>query len=107
MSTAKEIETVIVISEADRLNGYFRFGTNKPAHFRKLCNKCGGEKNLIEVNLSNDAYGNITWWQCKVPIQNLQSTLGLKTHRSTPKKPRTPEQIAAFERLKAARRPKP
>lgn len=72
MSTS-DIETIILINEADRREGYFRFGTSNPAHNRKLLRRVGD----IRPKISKSA-GEPVWWEYKLPIKLLSSTFGIR-----------------------------
>lgn len=76
--TSPEYETIICINAADKAEGFFRIGTSIPGHFRRICRKVGRE-NLIDLRISLSADGNPCYWDCKIPIGNLQeSSLSVK-----------------------------
>lgn len=72
----EETETVIVINEADRREGFFRFGTSNIGHLKKLYKRVGKEYPVLLHESKKD--GEITWSEFKVPYHSLASTLGLK-----------------------------
>lgn len=77
-----ENETVIVINDGDRKDGYFIFGTSKRSHQKRLLHYV--PKNELITKLSKDMEGHITWYSNKVPAKHLsESTLGFATLRQS------------------------
>lgn len=81
MSTS-DIETIILINEADRREGYFSFGTSNPAHNRKLLRRVGDG---FAPKISKGPGGFVTWWQYRLPIKLLSSTFGIRKASPTRK----------------------
>jgi hypothetical protein len=69
-----ERETVILLNEADELEGYFQFFSLRKKHFDKLVKKVG-RINLIECIELKDKSGRAYQWDCKVPIKYLSKYL--------------------------------
>lgn len=67
-----EHETIIVINDADLSHGYFTFGTSKKHIYERLCRRIGGAATLKALRLYKNHKGDITWYDCKVPVEYLQ-----------------------------------
>jgi len=88
-------ETIITVNEADWRDGYFTFGTSRPADFQKLIRRCPKDK-LIDLRESTRE-GKTTYWNCKVPSEYLsRSTFSL---RRPCRKPPSEAQILARHAL--------
>lgn len=79
-----ENETLICINDADRDEGFFRFGTSKRMDYERLVRRVG----VVPCTLSKraDDPTTITWWECKVPIRFLnKTTWAIRTPKAAPK----------------------
>jgi hypothetical protein len=65
-------ETIILINDDDRKDGYFRFHTSKGNDFTKLCKRIGGQENILDIRVTNQG-SVVTSWDCKVPIEYLST----------------------------------
>jgi len=66
-----EKETIILINQADKAQGFFSFGTSEESHFKRMC-KIVGDKNILSIKLStNPTTKKVSWWDVKVNIQCL------------------------------------
>lgn len=76
-----EQETIIVLNLGEqKREKFFRFCTSREKHFELLCKKVGGRANLMEVRIDRNVAGQITEWQCKVPMKYLSpSNLGIRS----------------------------
>jgi hypothetical protein len=96
------METIILINDEDRKEGFFTVSTSKITDFQKLCRRIGGEDKLISLETCTQAR-KITEWICKVPIEFFNTTnfsIGKKRQVNL-----SPEQKAVMaERLKEARK---
>lgn len=66
-----EQETIIVMNDGDREEGFFCFGTSRADHYRKMLRRIGGEERLLDLKISMDEKGNPVWWQARLPISFL------------------------------------
>lgn len=73
-----EIETIIIINDADRAEGFFRIGTSNPSHRRKIEKRAGRHGQLVRES-KDSSTGKTTWWQYQLPYRFLSPTLGLKS----------------------------
>lgn len=73
----EENETIILVNDADRADGYFRFSTSKEAVWKRVCRRIGGEAMVTDVRRSLKGH-LCTNWQGKIPIRFLSSTLGIR-----------------------------
>src|SRR5512135_2842214 len=65
-----EHETHLLLNDADKEEGFFRFGTTKPEHFTRLIRRIGGKEKLLECRESKEkGTGRTIEWICKVPIE--------------------------------------
>lgn len=71
-----ETETVIVINEADRRDGYFTIGSSNISHIRKIERRLGSD--IIERRDSRGPDGKLTFSQFRAPISRLSGTLAIK-----------------------------
>lgn len=65
-----EKETIIVVNESDRQEGFFRFGTSNISDFKKLQRLLRQESAII-VKRSLTPKGKVSYWDVKVPIKYL------------------------------------
>lgn len=76
-----EDETVIVINEADKREGFFRWSTTKASDFTKLIRRVGGAEKLLDVKTHTHGK-RVTSWVCQVPIEFLsRSSWGIGKKR--------------------------
>lgn len=75
--TKAETETVIIINEADREEGFFTFGTSNEAHVRKVRKRIKPDF-ILDCKESKNSKGEITWRAFKLDYRALALTLGLK-----------------------------
>lgn len=73
-----ERETIICLNDADKLDGYFVFGTSIKAHWDKVVRRVGGLSSLMEVRMDQGPAGDIRYWSCRVPIEFLDPYLGVR-----------------------------
>jgi len=96
-----ENETIVLLNDGDRAEGFFQFGTSKALHYQKLLKRIGGEAELISLKVDVNADGSPRWWQCKVPVKFLSAVhFGLKLGDMSKKREFTEEHRA---KLRAAR----
>lgn len=68
MAYKDEDETILILNEGDKKEGFFRFSTTKFIDFERLCRRVGGVENLLEVRTSTEGKRVISW-VCKVPFK--------------------------------------
>lgn len=78
----KELETIIIINNEDKKQGYFSFGTAKANDYKKLLKKIGGVEFLREKPKLTFQGTKITWFQCKVPIIFLSPSFGIRKRKN-------------------------
>lgn len=71
-----ERETIIHINEADKANGFFRFGTSERHVWNKILKRVG-EANLRVTSVNDD--DSQRWYSAHIPIKYLsRTTLGIR-----------------------------
>ena len=71
--TKEENETIICINDADATEGFFKFGTSKQCHFRRLLKYVNQSDLEIREHRSK---GVTTWWDCRDRIFSPENLLG-------------------------------
>ena len=66
------METVIVINDEDKKEGYFTLSTSKKDVFLRICRRIGGEDKLIEKRCTGSE-GKTAEWILKIPIKYIST----------------------------------
>jgi hypothetical protein len=97
------METIILLNEEDRKEGFFVFSTSKAVDYQRLIRRIGGEENLIDTQVSTQGK-KVVEWICKVPIEFIsKSTFSIGKKRQVNLTPERRAELA--ERMKNARKP--
>ena len=77
-----ERETLILMNDADRDEGFFTFSTSRRCDFERLVKRIGGERELTSLQI--ETLENVPiQWNCKVPMAYYSSTFfGVKKPRT-------------------------
>ena len=89
MAELAEHETLILANEADLAAGFFSFYTTRPAMFRRLCKRIGGQAKLVGLRVGMRG-GRPASWDCQVPADFWGgSRLGIRAKAKARKAART------------------
>ena len=91
-------ETIILINDLDRKQGFFKFSTSKVQDFTRFCKRIGGEENLIDIKYSRQG-SEIVEYNCKVPIRYFSTKIFGVVNRK-------PSTMTEEQRLKKSERMK-
>ena len=80
---SNEHETIILINDSDRSEGYFQIGTSKESVYTRVLKRIGGKENLVGLKLS-EVRGRVVWYQMRIPVRLLSRTMSIKGRKSTP-----------------------
>ena len=81
---SNENETIILINDSDKADGYFQIGTSKESVYTRVLKRIGGKENLIGLKLS-EVRGKVVWYQLRIPVRLLSRTMSIKGRKSTPR----------------------
>ena len=70
---AAERETIILLNDADKKEGFFRFSTSKHNDRLRFLKRVGGLEKLVKFHYEYDDYGTPIWFEAFVSLKYLSS----------------------------------